>query len=46
MKIEIKKSTKLVDYNYAIQFLEKRVKNVIDIFPCTESKLYGFVFSH
>ena len=30
MKIEIKKSSKLVDYNVAIKYLEKRVNNVIN----------------
>jgi len=30
MKIEIKKSAKSVDYNVALKFLEKRVKDVIN----------------
>ena len=30
MKIEIKKSTKTVDYNVALKFLEKRVEDVIN----------------
>ena len=30
MKIEVKKSTKLMDYNVALKFLEKRVENVIN----------------
>ena len=30
MEIEVKKSTKLVDYNIALKFLEERVKDVIN----------------
>ena len=30
MEIEIKKSTKLVDYNTALKFLDERVKDVIN----------------
>ena len=30
MKIEVKKSTKLVNYNIALKFLERRVKDVIN----------------
>ena len=30
MEIEVKKSAKLVDYNIALKFLEKRVKDVIN----------------
>jgi lipoyl(octanoyl) transferase len=30
MAIEVKKSTKLIDYNVALKFLEKRVEDVIN----------------
>ena len=30
MEIEVKKSAKLVDYNIALKFLERRVKDVIN----------------
>ena len=30
MKIEVKKSQKLIDYNFAVKFLEKRVDDLIN----------------